>query len=133
MNFNNSFTTLDFFISLSATLGVCTANQWLDYYSSLDEYRRYDLAIFFKYLSLGVKMQYSHQSFRLKSNNKMARSLSFMSPNNLELKLTIQEFPGYDVFEQRLFFCKVNLDLLELNNLASKEVKKESDQDSSEK
>lgn len=130
---NQNFFSKDFFKSLSATLGVCTAKQWLDYYTSLDEYRRYDIGRFFYYLSLGVPMQYTHQPFKLRSNNKMARSIVVKNPNNVELKLTVQEFPGFELFEQRLLFYKVNLDLTELNDLASKEFQKESDHDSSGK
>lgn len=121
------FSSLDFFISLSATQGVCNAKEWLDYYTSLDEYRRFDIDRFFYYLSLGVKMQYAHQPFKLNKNNQQARSVTVLTPNNAELKLTIQEFPGFELFEQRLLLCKVNVDVTELNKLATELISKQSD------
>lgn len=131
MNNNNTFTTLDFFTSLSATLGICTAQQWLNYCLSLDRYRAFDLELFFKYLTLGVKMQYSHQTYSVKNSNDLFRSIIIVTPNNAELKLKIKDFPGMELFEQRLLFCKVDLDLSKLIKLAGNEVKKQSDDEKS--
>lgn len=125
----NIFSSSDFFMSLSATQGVCNAKEWLDYYASLDEYRKFDIDRFFYYLSLGVKMQYAHQPFKLNKNNQQARSIIVLTPNNAELKLTIQEFPGFELFEQRLLLCKVNINVTELNKLATEIISKQSDPD----
>lgn len=131
MNYNNSFTTLDFLISLSASLGVCNAKPWLDYYNSLDEYRKFDICCFFRYLTLGATMEIN-QPYKLKKNNQMARAITVITPNNAKLKITIEEFPGFDLLEQRLLLCKVNVDVLELNKLALVEIQKLSDQQTSD-